>query len=79
MNDSTMNTGLANDPYNRFNDGDPCANKHGGNAESRAAWDKVSPGLKESQEVIYNLIKSVAGRSHGQGSRRDSGQGLQRH
>jgi len=54
-----INTGLANDPYNRFNDGDPCANKHNGNAESRAAWDKAKFVLKESQEVIFNLIKSV--------------------
>jgi hypothetical protein len=59
MNDLTVNTGLSKDPYNRFNDGDPCKNRHRGNAESRAAWEKVLLKLTESQDAVLEVIQAA--------------------
>lgn len=44
------------DPYNRFKDGDPCANKHRGNAESRAAWQKVLTDLCRAQRIVFEVF-----------------------
>jgi hypothetical protein len=46
-----VNTHEGIDPYHRFSD-DPCRFRHGGNIDSRAAWERVSPKLRETYEKI---------------------------
>jgi hypothetical protein len=46
-----VNTHEGIDPYHRFSD-DPCERKHGGNIDSRAAWERVSPQRRETYEKI---------------------------
>jgi DNA-binding Lrp family transcriptional regulator len=48
------------DPYNRFRvpgETDPCQSRHHGNLESRAAWDKVKPTLRETYEKILEIYR----------------------
>lgn len=37
---------------------DPCARKHGGNANSVAAFDRLLPDLKHQQQQVYRYIVS---------------------
>jgi len=46
-----VNTHEGIDPYHRFSD-DPCRFRHGGNIDSRAAWERVSPQRRETYEKI---------------------------
>jgi hypothetical protein len=46
-----VNTHEGIDPYHRFTD-DPCERKHGGNIDSRAAWERVSSQRRETYEKI---------------------------
>jgi hypothetical protein len=47
----SFNTHVGVDPYHRFTE-DPCESRHGGNIDSRAAWERV--GLCRRQ--TYNKI-----------------------
>lgn len=40
---------------------DVCARKHGGNSESKAAFDSVSEHLSESQHLVYKHIRWAGG------------------
>jgi hypothetical protein len=47
----SVNTREGVDPYHRFSD-DPCRFRHGGNIDSRAAWERVSLQRRETYEKI---------------------------
>jgi len=47
----SFNTKFPVDPYHRFTD-DPCESRHGGNIDSRDAWERVSPQRRETYEKI---------------------------
>ena len=51
----SFNTHAGLDPYHRFTK-DPCERKHGGNVDSRAAWERVSPQRKETYAKILKYF-----------------------
>jgi hypothetical protein len=52
-----FDTKLGIDPYHRFSE-DPCERKHGGNIDSRAAWENVGLRRRQTYDKILAFYHS---------------------